>query len=108
MEMRFYLRIIRRGWWLILIAALVAVNFSFVYSYYLTKPTYEAVARFIVSPNIQSIESREVLNSHEIISGTLDLLGIDPTQFTAYSTYVTVLPDANVIRFSVQGPDPKV
>ncbi|HLO28559.1 MAG TPA: diguanylate cyclase [Anaerolineales bacterium] len=127
MEMRFYLRIIRRGWWLILIAALVAVNFSLVYSYYLTKPTYEAVARFIVSPNIQNIESRdlvnslealdkrsiistyaEVLNSHEIISGTLSLLGIDPVQFNAYNTYVTVLPDANIIRFSVQGPDPKV
>ncbi len=127
MEMRFYLRIIRRGWWLILIAALVAVNFSLIYSYYLTTPTYEAVARFIVSPNIQNIESRdlvnslealdkrsiistyaEVLNSHEIITDTLNTLKIDPVQFSAYSTYVTVLPDANIIRFSVQGPDPKV
>jgi diguanylate cyclase (GGDEF)-like protein len=127
MEMRFYLRIIRRGWWLILIAALVAVNFSLVYSYYLTTPTYEAVARFIVSPNIQNIESRdlvnslealdkrsiistyaEVLNSHEIISNTLNTLGVNATQFSAYKTYVTVLPDANIIRFSVQGPDPQV
>jgi capsular polysaccharide biosynthesis protein len=126
MEMRFYLRIIRRGWWLILIAALMAVNFSLIYSYYLTKPTYEAVARFIVSPNMQSIESRdlvsslealdkrsiistyaEVLNSHEIISGTLKVLDVDPTKFTAYTTFVTVLPDANIIRFSVQGPDPQ-
>jgi len=127
MEMRFYLRIIRRGWWLILIAALFAVNLSLVYSYYITTPTYEAVARFIVSPNIQNIESRdlvnslealdkrsiistyaEVLNSHEIINGTLNLLGVDPAQFIAYKTYVTVLPDANIIRFSVQGPDPEV
>jgi diguanylate cyclase (GGDEF)-like protein len=126
MEMRFYLRIIRRGWWLILIAALVAVNFSLVYSYYLTKPTYEAVARFIVSPNIQNIESRdlvnslatldkrsiistyaEVLNSREIIDKTLNLLGVDPAQFGAYQTFVTVLPDANIIRFSVQGPNPQ-
>src|SRR5512142_113529 len=107
MEMRFYLRIIKRGWWLILIAALVAVNVSLIYSYYLTKPTYEAVARFIVSPNMQNIESRdlvnslealdkrsiistyaEVLNSHQIITNTLDTLGITPTQFAAYSTYV--------------------
>lgn len=127
MEMRFYLRIIRKGWWLILIAALVAVNFSLVYSYYLTRPTYEAVARFIVSPNIQSIESKdlinslealdkrsiistyaEVLNSREIINKTVNLLGMNTTQFNAYSTYVTVLPDANIIRFSVQGPDPQV
>src|SRR5215211_1825990 len=126
MEMRFYLKIIKRGWWLILIAALVAVNLSLVYSYYLTRPKYEAVARFIVSPDIQSIESRdlvnslealdkrsiistfaEVLNSHEVISGTLNLLGVDPSQFNTYSTFVTVLPDANIIRFSVQGPDPQ-
>src|SRR5512133_4056844 len=110
MEMRFYMRIIRKGWWLILIAILVAVNFSLVYSYYLTRPTYEAVARFIVSPNLQNIESRdlvnslealdkrssistyaEVLNSHEIISNTLTTLDVAPAQFTAYSTYVTVL-----------------
>ena len=127
MEMRFYLRIIRRGWWLILIAALFAVSFSLVYSYYITTPRYEAVARFIVSPNIQNIESRdlvnslealdkrsiistyaEVLNSHEIINGTLSVLGADPAQFDQeYSTFVTVLPDANIIRFSVQGPDPE-
>ena len=127
MEMRFYLRIIRRGWWLILIAALVSVNLSLVYSYYLTRPTYEAVARFIVSPDIQNVESRdlvnslealdrrsiistyaEVLNSREIINGTMSLLGADPAQFTGYNTFVTVLPDANIIRFSVRGPDPEV
>lgn len=127
MEMKFYLRIIRKGWWLVLIAALVAVNLSLVYSYYLIKPTYEAVARFIVSPNIENIESRdlvnslealdkrsiistyaEVLNSREIINGTMTLLGAEPTQLNGYNTYVTVLPDANIIRFSVQGPDPEV
>ncbi|HSL41894.1 MAG TPA: diguanylate cyclase [Anaerolineales bacterium] len=127
MEMRYYLRIIRRGWWLILIAALVAVNLSLVYSYYLTRPTYEAVARFIVSPNIQNIESRdlinslealdkrsiistyaEVLNSRDIIDNTLSMLNINSEQYAAYNTFATVLPDANIIRFSVQGPDPEV
>ena len=112
---------------MILIAVLVAVNLSLVYSYYLTIPTYEAVARFIVSPNIQNIESRdlinslealdkrsiistyaEVLNSREIINGTMNLLGADPAQLRSYRTVVTVLPDANIIRFSVQGPDPEV
>jgi diguanylate cyclase (GGDEF)-like protein len=127
MEMRFYLRIIKQGWWLILVAALVAFNLSLLYSYYLTQPTYEAVARFIVSPNIQNIESRdlvnslealdkrsiistyaEVLNSREIINGTMTLLGANPAQLASYQTFVTVLPDANIIRFSVRGPDPEV
>jgi diguanylate cyclase (GGDEF)-like protein len=127
MEMRFYLRIIKRGWWLILIAALVAVNLSLVYSYYLTSPTYEAVARFIVSPSIQNTESgdlinslealdkrsiistyAEVLNSRDIIGRTLTVLNMDAAQYSAYTAFVTVLPDANIIRFSVQGPDPEV
>ncbi len=127
METRFYLRIIKRGWWLILIAALVAVNLSLVYSYYLTTPTYEAVARFIVSPDVRTTETgdlinslealdrrsiistyAEVLNSRDIIVRTLNLIGMDTTQFSAYTTFVTVLPDANIIRFSVQGPDPEV
>lgn len=125
MEIRFYLRMIQRGWWLILISALVAVNVSLIYSYFVVVPQYEAVARFIVSPNLQNIESRdvvnslealdkrsiistygEVLNSPQIFKGTLDLLNQDSANFVGYTTSVTVLPEANIIRFSVRGPDP--
>lgn len=127
MEMRYYLRIIQRGWWLILISALAAVNFSLIYSYYIATPMYESVARFIVSPNFQNVESKdlvnslvaldkrsiistyaEVLNSQQVIDSTLQLLNLNPTEFSAYTTSVTVLPDANIIRFSVQGPNPEV
>jgi len=127
MEIRFYLRMLQRGWWLILISALVAVNLSLVYSYFVVVPQFEAVARFIVSPNIQNIESRdlvnslealdkrsiistyaEVLNSPQIFKGTVELLNQDPANFTAYTTAVTVLPEANIIRFSVRGPNPDV
>ncbi|NOZ72337.1 MAG: diguanylate cyclase [Chloroflexi bacterium] len=127
MEMRFYLRIIRRGWWLILISALVAVNFSLVYSYYITTPMYETVARFIVSPNVQNVTGRdlvnslealdkrsiistyaEVLNSRQIIESTIKLLGDNPEDYQEYTMAVTVLPDANILRFSVRGPDPEV
>jgi diguanylate cyclase (GGDEF)-like protein len=127
MEMRYYLRIIQRGWWLILISALAAVNFSLIYSYYIATPAYESVARFIVSPNFQNVESRdlvnslvaldkrsiistyaEVLNSQQVVDSTLQMLNLNPTEFQAYTTSVTVLPDANIIRFSVQGPNPEV
>lgn len=127
METQFYLRIFQRGWWLILISALIAVNVSLVYSYYIVTPVYESVARFIVSPNIQNIESRdlvnslaaldkrsiistyaEVLNSRQIINNTIELLGQNPQDFSDYSMSVTVLPDANIIRYSVKGPDPEM
>ncbi|MEW6403158.1 MAG: diguanylate cyclase [Chloroflexota bacterium] len=127
MEIKFYLRMMQRGWWLILISALAAVNFSLIYSYYLAVPMYEAVARFIVSPNLQNIQGRdivnsldtldrrsiistyaEVLSSPQIIKGTYELLHEDPESFSNYETSVTVLPDANILRLSVRGPDPQV
>jgi capsular polysaccharide biosynthesis protein len=127
MEIRFFLKIIQRGWWMIAISALLAVNFSLIYSYYIATPEYEAVARFIVSPNLQNTDSRdmvnslealdkrsiiatyaEVLNSYQITNEALGLLGKDPAEFTAYTTAATLLPDANIIRYSVKGPDPEV
>lgn len=127
MELRFYFRILQRSWWIIAISALLALNLSLINSYYFVTPMYEAVARFIVSPNVQNTESRdlinslealdkrsiistyaEILNSRDVINGTIQLLAADPKKFSAYDTSVTVLPDANIIRFSVKGPDPEV
>jgi diguanylate cyclase (GGDEF)-like protein len=127
MEIRFYLKIIQRGWWLILISAVVAVNASLVYSYYMAVPMYEAVARFIVSPNLQNTDARdmvnslevldkrsiiatyaEVLNSYQIITGAMQLLGENPDDFAEYTVSATILPEANIIRYSVRGPDPRV
>jgi len=127
MEIKFYIRMIQRSWWMILISAIVAVNLSLIYSYYFVTPMYESIARFIISPNIKNIDSRdvvtslealdkrsiistyaEVLNSSQVINGTMELLLAKPNQYTDYTTSVTVLPDANIIRFSVKGPDPQV
>lgn len=127
MEIRYYLRVIQRGWWLILATILVAVNISLIYSYYITTPMYEAVARFIVSPNLQNTDTRdmvnsiealdkrsiistyaEVLNSHQVINSTMELLRQNPGDFDGYVTSVVVLPETNIIRFSVKGPNPEV
>lgn len=128
MEMRYYLRIIQRGWWLIVISALAAVNLSLIYSYYISTPMYESVARFIVGPNFQSVAGgdlvrsldtldkrsiistyAEVLKSDQVVGSALGILNVDPIVYaTSYVTSVTVLPDTNIIRFSVQGPNPEV
>lgn len=127
MEIRFYLKIIQRGWWLILISALVAVNVSLGYSYYIATPMYESVARFIVSPNLQNTDNRdmvnslealanrsiiatyaEVLNSQQIINDGMLVLQGDPNDYSAYIISATALPEANIIRYSVKGPDPNV
>lgn len=127
MEIRFYLKIIQRGWWLILISALVAINVSLGYSYYIATPMYESVARFIVSPNLQNTDNRdmvnslealdnrsiiatyaEVLNSYQIINDAMQLLRENPDDFAAYTISATALPEANIIRYSVKGPDPEI
>lgn len=128
MEIRFYLRTIQRGWWLILVSMLIAVNISLVYSYYYVTPMYETVARFIVSPDIQvfdqvrdlanSLETldkrsivstyAEIINSNLIFEDNLRLLGQNPEEYIDYVTSVVVLPEANIIELKVQGPNPEV
>ena len=127
MEIRYYLRTIQRGWWLILVAILAAVNLSLVYSYFVVTPTYESYARFIISPNLQYVDARdlvnsiealdkrsvistyaEVINSPQIINTAIELLHGNPADYVQYITSVSVLPDTNIIRFTVRGPDPQV
>ena len=128
MEIRFYLRIIQRGWWLILVSMLIAVNISLVYSYYYITPMYETTARFIVSPDIQNFDRgkdladsletldkrsivstyAEIINSNQILENNLRLLGLNPADFVGYQTSVVVLPEANIIELKVQGPNPEV
>lgn len=128
MEIRFYLRVMQRGWWLILISVLVAANVSLAYSFYFVTPLYESVARFIVSPNLQTtmdsgdminsleaLDNRsiiatyaEVLNSPQIRIDAMQVLSQDTSAFSGYIISATALPEANIIRYSVKGPDPEI
>lgn len=127
MEIRYYLNTIQKGWWMILVSVLVAVNLSLVFSYFIATPMYESTARFIVGPNLSYVADRdlvnslealdkrslittyaEVINSPQIINDTIILLNGNPDNFVEYQTFVSVLPDTNIISFSVRGPDPQV
>lgn len=50
----------------------------------------------------------EVLNSYQITQDALGLLRKNPGDFDEYVMSATVLPDANIIRYSVKGPNPEV
>jgi len=128
MEIRYYLRIMKRGWWLILLSILIAVNSSLVYSYFIATPMYEASARFIVSPNLENFEVSkdlanslatldkrsivttyaEIINSNQIFEGNLELFGLQADNFLDYEVSVVVLPDTNILQLTVQGPNPEV
>ncbi len=126
MEVKLYFRMLQRSWWIVVVATLAAVMASLVASY-VTTPIYQATSRFIVSPSpslisggnnllnsLSTLDKRsiittyaEILNSPRIHSETFGLLQLDPSKLQNYSYNAVALPDANIIEFSVQGPDPK-
>lgn len=127
MEVKLYLQMLRRSWWIIVITTLVTVIAALVISY-MTPPTYQATARFIVSPSpslitggsnllnsLSTLDKRsiittyaEIMNSSRIYNETTNLLQLNNVDLSAYSYRAVALPDANIIEFSVTGPDRQV
>ncbi len=127
MEFRIYLQMIQRSWWIVLLTAFAALLLALVAIYVVT-PIYQATATFIVNPNLaststekdvlnslQALDKRsiiatyaEVLNSQKIFINTATTLGLSPDQIADYTHSTVVLPDANVLELSVEGPDPQM
>jgi diguanylate cyclase (GGDEF)-like protein len=124
MEVKLYLRMLQRSWWIIVITMLATVIAALVMAY-LTPPTYQATSRFIVSPSpslitggsnllnsLSTLDKRsiittyaEILNSQRIYTDTVSLLQLDGVDLSDYTYRAVALPDANIIEFSVTGPD---
>lgn len=124
MQLRLYLRMLQRGWWLIALAALAALNIALLLSY-LSTPMYRTSARFIIMPNATLDDNRDILSS----LGTLDRRSIaatyaevmmservyenaqmgvllPPEKLADYERTAVVLPDANVLELTISGSDP--
>lgn len=104
MEVKLYLQMLRRSWWIVAITTLATVIAALVVSY-LTRPTYQATARFIVSPSpslvsgganllnsLSTLDKRsivttyaEILNSQRIYTETTSLLQLNNVDLTAYT-----------------------
>lgn len=126
MEIKLYLRMLQKGWWIILLAALVALALSLVVSF-LTVPQYSATARFIITPSpslktsgevINSLNTLdrasvvatyvEVMNSDKILSDSLTFLNVNPEVIADYTVQAVALPSSSVLELTVIGPDPKL
>jgi diguanylate cyclase (GGDEF)-like protein len=124
MEVKLYFRMLQRSWWIVVVATLATVIAALVASYF-TEPTYRATTRFIVSPSpslitggsnllnsLSTLDKRsiittyaEILNSKRIQDETIQLLQLDTSLLEDYTYSAVALPDANIIEFSVMGPD---
>ncbi len=127
MEVKLYLQMLRRSWWIIVITTLATVIAALVVSY-MTPPTYQATSRFIVSPSpslitggsnllssLSTLDKRsivttyaEIMNSQRIFTETTGLLQLNNVDLSNYSYRAVALPEANIIEFSVTGPDRQV
>lgn len=127
MEIKMYLRMLQRGWWLLVLCPLIATAVSLTLSY-VSKPTYSATARYVVSPDasvsigasnvlnsINTLDKRSivttyaaVLNSDTIFAQAIVDLKLAPDQGDGYLRSAIVLPDSNVLEVTVEGSDPQL
>lgn len=127
MEIRLYFQMLKRGWWVILLTALVAVVAALGASYIVT-PKYKAISRFILSPKnilpsnpdigLQGLDIlgnettittyMEVMKSNRIYRDALTDMGRTQEEMEDYIYEVQVLPNSSVIELSVTGPSPEL
>ena len=127
MEIRLYFQMLRRGWWLIVLAALIALAASLVFSF-LAVPQYRATASFILIPSSTALSSgpdvvrsydtigsvsvistyAQIMNSSRIYTDTVSLLKLQPQDLKSYTYQAAVLPNTTILELSVTGPDPNV
>ncbi len=129
MEIKLYLRMLQNSWWIVVLTALSATLAALIAAF-LTTPIYSSSARYIVSPNpsyiggdvnynliysLDTLDKRtiittyaEVLNSPRLYSETVASLKLLESDLTDYTHVAVVLPETNIIDFTVTGPDPKL
>ena len=127
-HLQIYIQMIKRGWWLIALSALAALNMALISSYNAT-PRFRTKASFIVSPgpSILAGQDKEVINSIEaldkrsIVSTYAEVLksdaifdqaaadiGFGENELSSYTVTAVVLPDASVLELTVEGSNPNI
>jgi diguanylate cyclase (GGDEF)-like protein len=129
MEIKLYFRMLQRGWWLVLLVALVSLLASLTVSF-LAIPKYKTTARFIITPGslltsegspetvIAGLETldlpsvvatyTEVMASQRILVDSLDSLGVKNFVPKDYEIDANVLPESTVLELTVAGPNPRL
>lgn len=123
-QIRLLINTIRRSWWIIAIATIIATNIALFLSYQ-EEPVYRTQARFVVSPNpsisetddfmdgINTVDNlvstyAEILNSSSIRRLTVAQIPAPPDNIDDYVINAVVLPESSVLELTVTGPDPEM
>lgn len=125
METKMYIRMLQKGWWIILLSGLIALVISLVATS-LAVPIYRTTARFIIVPNASLTSGQavidgldildrvtvittyaEIMNSERVYADTLLLLNLESKDLIDYEYQAVVLPDTSLLELSVTGPNPE-
>ena len=126
MNIKMYIRMIQKGWWIIALAVLTALNLTMIIDIFST-PIYEATTRMIVLPNPESFAGKDfvssltsldnssivttyadVFDSDFNIQAFISTLDLIDEEIEEYAQNTVVLPDSNVLEIYVTGPDPEI
>lgn len=123
MELSILARLLRRYWWLIGVAVFAGLS-STAYFTYAQELVYRASATMVIGPSRKVVSIEDVIRSldalarrslvatyAEIPSSTVvgervrTRLKLSSAQMRRYKVRTSVLPDTNVLRVEVKGPD---
>lgn len=121
----FYPRALRRGWWVALLVAAATVLAAWLLASR-ERPVYRASASLVATPSsavedpgdaldaIDTLERRTLVATFSKIPAAPETredaarrLGLDPADVRYYWIGGSVLPNTNVVRIDVIGPDPE-
>jgi len=125
MELKIYLRILLRKWWIVLPAFLVTLTATIVLTF-TQAPTYSATTTFVIGPNSSfedvrsfvsglDIVSRrteivttyaEIAASHRVRQEAADELNLSQDQRSGLSVESQLLAGTNVLKITVEGSNP--
>ena len=125
MEVKYYIRVLQRGWWIILLTVIIAVNAALIVSY-VVDPIFQTESLYVVSPNaalyddtwdvvssLDTLDRRSIINTYKevLASSSTDIAnpvftGMQLEEVEDYDILVSVVPDSNIVQLTVTGPDP--
>lgn len=125
MELRIYLQILLRKWWIVIPIFLVTLTSGIVFTYTKT-PMYSATTTYVVVPSssfgdVQSFSSgldmlgrrdeiattfAEIASSRRIKNSVTESLSLEPG--IDYTVSSKLLAGTNIIEITVKGPDPTI
>jgi capsular polysaccharide biosynthesis protein len=119
-----YLRVLKKRWWVLLVVLALCVGAAAIHTWR-QEPVYKASTKVVVIPNEEVRDAGDVIRSldtldrrsvvatmadlpetREMRAAAQEMLGLSDSERRSLRVRTAVLPNTNIIRIDVHGPDP--